>query len=127
MRALQQAALAISVLALSATAAYAHPKLVSSTPAAEARVVKPTKIEMVFTESLAPDFSTAELVMPVMAGMTNHKPMVLRGAKTAVSADGKTLTLTPPKALGGGSYTVNWRVVSIDTHRAEGSFTFTVE
>ena len=30
------------------------------------------------------------------------------------------------KTLSPGSYRVHWRVVSVDTHRSEGSFTFSV-
>jgi methionine-rich copper-binding protein CopC len=32
----------------------------------------------------------------------------------------------PLKALGPGSYKVEWRVLSVDTHRTRGSFTFRV-
>jgi methionine-rich copper-binding protein CopC len=31
------------------------------------------------------------------------------------------------KGLGAGTYKVNWRVLSVDTHRSEGNFTFSVE
>ena len=30
------------------------------------------------------------------------------------------------KTLSAGSYRVHWRAVSVDTHRSEGSFTFSV-
>jgi copper resistance protein C len=42
-----------------------------------------------------------------------------------VSADGYELSV-PVSALGPGQYTVQWRVVCIDTHHTEGSYTFTV-
>jgi methionine-rich copper-binding protein CopC len=43
-----------------------------------------------------------------------------------VSADGYELSV-PMSALGPGQYTVQWRVVCIDTHHTEGSYTFTVK
>jgi copper resistance protein C len=43
-----------------------------------------------------------------------------------VSADGHELSV-PVTALGPGQYTVKWRVVCIDTHHTEGSYTFTVK
>ena len=43
-----------------------------------------------------------------------------------VSADGRELSV-PLAALGPGQYTVKWRVVCVDTHHTEGSFTFTVK
>jgi copper resistance protein C len=43
-----------------------------------------------------------------------------------VSGDGYELSV-PVGALGPGQYTVQWRVVCIDTHHTEGSYTFTVK
>jgi copper resistance protein C len=43
-----------------------------------------------------------------------------------VSADGYELSV-PVSALGPGEYTVQWRVVCVDTHHTEGSYTFTVK
>ena len=43
-----------------------------------------------------------------------------------VSADGHELSV-PVAALGPGQYTVKWRVVCVDTHHTEGSYTFTVK
>jgi methionine-rich copper-binding protein CopC len=43
-----------------------------------------------------------------------------------VSADGYELSV-PVAELTPGDYTVKWRVVCIDTHHTEGSYTFTVK
>jgi methionine-rich copper-binding protein CopC len=43
-----------------------------------------------------------------------------------VSDDGHQLSV-PVRTLGPGEYTVQWRVVCIDTHHTEGSYTFTVK
>ncbi len=42
-----------------------------------------------------------------------------------VSADGYQLSV-PVAKLTPGDYTVKWRVVCVDTHHTEGSYTFTV-
>jgi methionine-rich copper-binding protein CopC len=43
-----------------------------------------------------------------------------------VSADGYELSV-PVSSLSPGEYTVQWRVVCVDTHHTEGSYTFTVK
>ncbi|NOZ99177.1 MAG: copper resistance protein CopC, partial [Betaproteobacteria bacterium] len=57
-------------LALLASAALAHPKLLSSTPADQAEVTAPAKIELKFSETLTTQFSGANLVMTEMPGMS---------------------------------------------------------
>jgi hypothetical protein len=42
-----------------------------------------------------------------------------------VSDDGSTLSV-PVAHLAPGDYTVKWRVVCVDTHHTEGSYSFTV-
>jgi len=32
----------------------------------------------------------------------------------------------PLKAIGAGTYRVNWRALSVDTHRTQGNFSFKV-
>ncbi|RZL17649.1 MAG: copper resistance protein CopC, partial [Sphingomonas sp.] len=59
-------------LALGGTA-YAHPKLLSASPSANATVAKPTHIELHFSEKLMPAFSKAELTMAAMPGMAAMK------------------------------------------------------
>ncbi|MCW3656491.1 copper resistance protein CopC, partial [Burkholderia cenocepacia] len=83
-----RAALAAAAV-LASTAAFAHPKLVSSMPADKAEVAAPQKIELKFSENLATQFSGASLVMTSMPGMANHAPMKI-AAKVAGSDDPKT-------------------------------------
>ncbi|HKV55041.1 MAG TPA: copper resistance CopC family protein [Candidatus Binataceae bacterium] len=42
-----------------------------------------------------------------------------------LSSDGLTLSI-PVNKLDSGEYTVKWRVVCVDTHHTEGSYSFTV-
>lgn len=113
-------------LALLATAALAHPKLVSSTPTDKAEVAAPAKVELHFSESLMPQFSGANLVMTGMPGMADHAPMKV-AAKVSGGEDGKTMTITPTQPLPAGSYRVDWRAVSSDTHNVNGTVTFQVK
>jgi methionine-rich copper-binding protein CopC len=46
-------------------------------------------------------------------------------APPQVSPDGSTLSV-PVAHLAPGDYTVKWRVVCVDTHHTEGSYSFTV-
>ncbi|MCD5995706.1 copper homeostasis periplasmic binding protein CopC [Pseudomonas sp. CDFA 602] len=105
--------------------AQAHSKLLSSTPADQSQGPAPAKIELRFSENLVAQFSGAKLVMTEMPGM-QHPPMTM---KTAVSAstDPKTMVITPATPLVEGTYVVEWRVVSADTHVVTGNVTFTVK
>ncbi len=106
------------------TAVLAHPRLVSSTPAAEATVSKPGKITLNFSEGLVAPLTGVELTMTAMPGMANHKPMPVTGFKTEVK--GKTLTVVLPRPLPTGTYLLKWHAVAADQHRIEGSYTFKV-
>lgn len=117
-------AAAALALALPGVAA-AHSKLVSSTPAANATVAKPTKLTLTFSETFLAPMSGAELVMTGMPGMANHDPMPIKGFKTDVN--GKTMTLTFPRALPAGSYDIKWHIVGADQHKMEGGYSFNVK
>ena len=118
-----------SVLAAFAFAgsAQAHTKLVSSSPAANASVAKPGRVVLTFNERVVAKFTGATLTMTSMPGMANHQPMAITGFNSAMSADGKTLTLTMRRALSAGTYQLKWHAAGADTHRMEGTFAFTVK
>jgi methionine-rich copper-binding protein CopC len=111
---------------LTAAAAYAHPELVQTTPAANATTAAPARIELRFSERMVEAFSGANLLMVDMPGMKMDKPSK-EAATATVGADGMTLTLTPAKPLPAGTYRVDYHVVSTDTHRVTGSFSFWVK
>ncbi|AFW01381.1 copper resistance protein CopC [Gluconobacter oxydans] len=112
--------------ALLASSAFAHTKLVSSTPAANATVAAPPQITLSFSEGLIPKLSGAEIVMTGMPGMSDER-MTISGYQTSTAADGKTLVLTLAQPLSTGNYQVAWHAVSTDTHRVEGILAFTVK
>lgn len=126
MRHLAVSALAALFLAAS-PAAFAHAKLVSSSPAADAKVSAVKTLSLTFSETVVEKLSGVDLVMTGMPGMANHAPMKVSGFKSALNADGKTLTLTLPRALPVGTYSLTWHAVTADTHRIEGKFAFSVK
>lgn len=115
---------ALSAGLLLSAVAQAHPKLLSSTPAQGATVAAPAKIELNFSEKLTTQFSGAKLIMTEMSGMA-HSPMGVK-ASVAGSADPKVMVITPAAPLTPGTYKVEWRAVSSDTHPITGTVTFKV-
>lgn len=110
-----------------ATPALAHPKLVSSNPAAAASTGNVKTVTLTFSETLMPQLSGLEVVMTGMPGMEGHHPArKVNGVKVSPSADGKSLVATMIRPLPAGSYDVNWHAVGDDTHRVTGKVSFLV-
>ena len=126
MKMIIRAAVAAAILLNIAAPAWAHPKLVNSTPAANATVASTNRVTLTFSERLMPRMSGVELAMTGMPGMANHAPMKITGYRTAVGGDGKALVVTLARPLSAGTYKLDWHTVSADTHRINGSLTFTV-
>ena len=118
-------AVALSSSLLLGAVAQAHPKLLSSIPAEGENGLAPAKIELHFSENLVTKFSGAKLLMTEMSGMS-HAPMAVK-ASVAGSSDPKTMILTPAAPLTAGTYKVEWRAVSSDTHPITGAVTFKVK
>ncbi|ARP95048.1 copper homeostasis periplasmic binding protein CopC [Bordetella genomosp. 13] len=106
--------------------AQAHPKLVSTVPQAQAQGPAPKQIELHFSESLVRQFSGAKLVMTAMPGMGAHAPMAIE-SRISGSDDPKVMVITPARPLAPGTYRVEWRAVSSDTHPVTGNFSFQVK
>jgi methionine-rich copper-binding protein CopC len=106
--------LAVSLAGAAAVPAWAHAKLTSSDPAANASVKSPSLIRLVFSENLEPAFSGATL--SDAAGKKIPVP---------ASVGGATITLMP-LVLKPGTYKVTWHSVGHDTHRITGTFSFKV-
>ena len=73
-----------------------------------------------------PRLSSATLTMTSMPGMGNHVMKKMTGVTSAVSEDGKSITLTSARPLSAGSYRVDWVIVGADTHRITGTHAFSV-
>lgn len=118
-------AVALTAGLLLSSLALAHPKLISSNPSQGSTSAAPSKIELHFSENLTTQFSGAKLIMTDMPGMPNS-PM---GVKAGVSGsdDPKVMVITPAAPLTTGTYKVEWRAVSSDTHPITGNFSFNVK
>lgn len=107
------------------TPALAHPKLISSQPAARSEVATTNRVALNFSEQLMPQMSGMDITMTGMPGMPNHA-MKMTGFRTTVEGNGKTLVATFARPLMAGTYRVQWHAVSSDTHRIQGTIDFRV-
>jgi methionine-rich copper-binding protein CopC len=108
--------IALALLILPASPAFAHARLLKSTPTAGAKIVSPAKIVLRFSEALEPAFSGA-LLLDKDGRNVSGDPVKINGTE---------ITITPGP-LPPGVYHVNWHSVGHDTHRLEGDFSFTVK
>jgi methionine-rich copper-binding protein CopC len=122
----QRIFIAAACAGLFSAAALAHPKLVSSVPANEAEVESPPQVELTFNEKLVTQFSGAKLTMTGMPGMAGHAPMAVAVGVSA-AADPNSMVITPKSALPAGTYRLDWRAVSTDTHPVTGTLNFKVK
>ena len=79
----------------------------------------PKEIRLTFTEAIEPRFSGIDLT-------TADGRAIATGAAAVDPGNDKQLVLMVPP-LTPGRYRVHWHVVSVDTHRTEGEYSFTVE
>jgi methionine-rich copper-binding protein CopC len=112
---------ALFATSIIATSANAHPKLTSATPPADLSTLSsPTEIRLTFSEGVIPKFSGLEL--KDQSGKT-----IATGPAATDPKDKKQLVVPLKTPLAVGGYTVNWHVVSEDTHRVRGQYSFRVE
>jgi methionine-rich copper-binding protein CopC len=103
----------------SPVAASAHAFLDHAVPAVGATVpTAPRQVQMFFTQQLEAAFSGAAIADA--GGKT-----IATGAATVDPRNPMALVLNLP-SLSPGRYRVSWHVVSVDTHRTEGSFSFEI-
>ncbi|QLG91893.1 copper homeostasis periplasmic binding protein CopC [Pseudomonas yamanorum] len=110
---------------LLSTPVFAHPKLLSSIPAEGAQGAAPETIELRFSENLITQFSGAKLIMTDMPGMADS-PMAVK-ASVSGSTDPRVMLIKPAARLATGTYKVQWRAVSSDTHPITGNVVFKVQ
>ena len=117
MRFMSGLAAAVAVLAIAGTAS-AHPKLLTSTPAADAMLTaSPPQVSITFNESLSRTLSGIEL---------KDSAGKVVPTKAATPANDKTITATVLARLAPGTYEVDWHAVATDSHRVTGKYTFMV-
>jgi len=108
--------LAPFLLLLATDAASAHAMLERAEPRVGNKVAGPPReVTLWFTQKLEPAFSSVTV--------TNAAGERIDSGKARVSGNQMSISLRPG---GSGTYHVNWRVLSVDTHTTDGNFTFQV-
>ena len=111
--------LAVITLLAAPGAALAHAMLDHAMPpVGSSQAAAPREVVLTFTEDLEPAFSTIEVRSESGASVSS--------GKAQVDAKQRTQLRVPLKPLSPGTYKVVWRVLSVDTHRTQGDFTFRV-
>jgi hypothetical protein len=117
---IQTGAVAAALLALTAVGASAHARLEHADPRVGAHVTSsPTQVRLWFGEGVEAKFSA--IALESADGKTLKEDAAVSDPK-----DRKQLVLPLKQPLAPGVYRVRWRAVSIDSHRTQGDFTFTV-
>ena len=101
-------------------AANAHAFLRHAVPLVGSTIpASPPVLTLDYTEAVEPRFCTVEV-------QNAQGQRVDKNDLHTAPDDGKRLLVGLP-ALPPGAYKVVWHVTSVDTHRTEGSFSFTIE
>src|SRR5437763_16572798 len=107
---------AVSFCFIAHGAAYAHASLLHASPAADSIVsAAPQEVTLTFTDTLEAAFSKLTV--------TDGNGVEVSQGRAQVNNNTMRVGL---KSLNAGVYKVNWRAMSTDTHRTDGSFTFRV-
>lgn len=110
------AGISVALALFAAAPAWAHAMLEHAAPSAGAIVHEsPKSVVLSYSEPLEPALSTIAVTDAQGHDVTLGKSI----------ADGTTMSvaLNPLKP---GSYHVRWHALSVDTHRTDGAFTFSV-
>ena len=113
------APLVLLVSTLSVSPAFAHAFLVKASPSVGSTVTTPPSVLlMTFTEALEVPFCSVTVTNAAGAAQQTAKPQPVPGHPDELSIP---LHITAP-----GKYSVTWHALSVDTHKTQGHFTFTV-
>jgi methionine-rich copper-binding protein CopC len=105
---------------LATTAAFAHALLDHAIPGVGTTVSgSPREIRLFFSQGVVPSFSHVHVVSAAGASIPGSKLV-------NDPSDQSIVIVRLGRALGPGTYSVSWYVVSVDTHTTQGTFTFTV-
>jgi methionine-rich copper-binding protein CopC len=99
--------------------AFAHAFLERASPPVGSEITtSPPELSILFTEGVEPLFSQIEVGGADGAAIATGKPHLAPDSN-------RRLIIELPK-LPPGTYTVIWHATSVDTHKTEGNFKFTV-
>jgi len=118
----------VALIALLPSVSVAHGMLLRSQPAADSEIVQlPETILLSFSERVESRFSRVTVHRALRDGETGE--VTTRERIDAAMAEGpaitQELTVRLPETLPAGLYLVQWQVLSVDSHRTTGRFTFT--
>ena len=114
------AAATLAFLVFGTPAAHAHAFLDHASPAVGSSVpASPPNVTLRFTQDLEPAFSSVEVTNEAGQRVDLGNSQIPQGSPAELQIGLKPL---PP-----GTYVVSWRVVSVDTHPTEGTFTFDIK
>ncbi len=110
----------IACPALSGTA-FAHAVLERAEPSAGAVLrTAPSEVTLLFSEPIEPTFSRIQVA--------DQSGQRAEAGKARIDPSNKRLLhMALQPQLAPGTYKVTWRVVSVDTHVSQGSFSFVVK
>ncbi len=112
--------LTILVLIFQTNSVMAHASLVKSDPPRRASLsVPPKQIQLWFNEKIEASYASVTVLDAKKNPITDKNPEV-------VADDPKSVVLSLPQ-IETGSYTVKYRVMSVDGHVIESSFDFNVK
>lgn len=102
-------------------AVFAHAHLKHQYPAADASVTAaPQALTLNFSEGIEPRFSGVKV--------TGSQQQTVKIGAVKRNDNDKTQLIAPiEQALTPGEYTVEWHVVSVDGHKTQGSYRFSVK
>lgn len=110
---------AVLLILFAGAAAQAHALLDRAEPRVGSSVAAaPREVSMWFTQNLEPSFSSAQV--------TNSAGARVDQGRARVDSSDRSVMRVGLKPLPPGTYKVQWRVLSVDTHTTEGSFSFRV-
>ncbi len=101
-----------------ASALAAHTRPLAHRPVGATVSTPPKQIAITFSESVEPAFSSIEVTDAAGNRDDTGKPQV--------AADDRQVLIVALQPLGPGAYKVVWHAVSVDTHKTQGSYSFTV-
>jgi methionine-rich copper-binding protein CopC len=107
-----------AIILLAPGLAFAHAQLRAAEPPVGGTVrAAPSQVEITFSEAVEPRFSSITV--------TDHAGAQVDRRDLHIAGDPRHLAVSLP-ALAPGEYRVEWHATSVDTHKTEGSYKFTV-
>jgi copper resistance protein C len=116
----------LSILSLAAASfglvgqAFAHANLKVETPTANSTVASPEQLILKFSEGLEIKFTAVKITGPDGKAVTT-------GPLSLDPNDQTSLVVPITGSLAAGKYKVDWHAVAKDTHKTQGSYSFTVK